>query len=207
MAIVAISDYLTLSGGDAGLAARHDALHRAVRAHLWDEARARPIPHVYLDGSPFPASVDERAIYYHGGTAIAVEADLLSRSEVTRALGWMRANVRAAGASSIGLTVYPPYPAGIFKDPILTQPYTYQNGGDWDWFGGRMVQQLIRLGMERDAYAELVPMVDRVVRAGAFYEWWSLKAEPRGSAGFKGGAGVIGLAIEQLQARARASVI
>ena len=69
-----------------------------------------------------------------------------------------------------------------------------------------MVQQLIRLGMERDAYAELVPMVDRVVRAGAFYEWWSLMAEPGGSAGFKGSAGVIGLAIEQLQARARAAV-
>ena len=206
MAIIAIGDYLKLSGGDARLAARRDALRRAVRTHLWDDSRGAPIPHVYLEGSPFPPSVDERAMYYHGGTAIAIEAGLLSRVEVARTLGWMRANVRAAGANSIGLTVYSPYPAGTFKDPILREPYTYQNGGDWDWFGGRMVQQLIRLGMVRDAYVELLPMVDRIVRAGAFYEWWSLKGEPRGSAGFKGGAGVIGLAIQQLRARARAAL-
>jgi hypothetical protein len=39
-----------------------------------------------------------------------------------------------------GLTISPPYPAGFFKNPSMV-PYGYQNGGDWCWFGGRMIQQ------------------------------------------------------------------
>ena len=50
----------------------------------------------------------------------------------------------------------------------------YQNGGDWGWFGGRIVQQLIKAGLVEDAVAELTPIVDRVCRAGDFREWYGL---------------------------------
>ena len=42
----------------------------------------------------------------------------------------------------------------------MAEPYSYQNGGDWCWFGGRMIQQLARYGLIADAYQELKPMVD-----------------------------------------------
>lgn len=54
----------------------------------------------------------------------------------------MLANVKAAGAGSIGLTLYPPYPDWAFENEGM-YPYGYQNGGDWTWFGGRMVQELV----------------------------------------------------------------
>jgi hypothetical protein len=43
-------------------------------------------------------------------------------------------------------------------------------------------------------------MVTRAQRAGDFYEWWSLDNQPRGSGQFRGSAGVLGRAIEMLQA-------
>ena len=113
-------------------------------------------------------------------------------------------NVRKAGASSIGLTVYPPYPKGFFKNTSMG-PYSYQNGGDWCWFGGRMIQQFVRHGFVREAYAELKPMVVRVRKHGDFYEWWSLDNQPRGSKQYRGSAGVLGKAIEHLLAWAEAN--
>jgi len=203
MVVIAIEDYVQLIG-EAAPEASHwksirDELKRNVRKHLWDANRQKFIPHIYLAGSPFPAGFDESAVYYHGGTAVAIEAGLLTRDETAHALEQMRSNVRKAGAGSIGLTLYPTYPKGSFKNPSMA-PYDYQNGGDWCWFGGRMIQQLIRQGFIEDAYRELKPMVERAKRAGDFYEFWSRDNKPRGSARFRGSAGVLGRAIEMLQA-------
>ena len=203
MFLIAIQDYLQLVGESAPETARwisvRDDLKRNVRKHLWDAKRQKSIPHLYLAGSPFPGDFDENAVYYHGGTAVAIEAGLLTRDETAGALEKMRANVRLAGAGSIGLTLYPTYPKGTFKNPSMA-PYGYQNGGDWCWFGGRMIQQLIRQGFIEDAYRELKPMVARVKRAGDFHEWWSRDNQPRGSGQFRGSAGVLGRAIEMLHA-------
>lgn len=124
---------------------------------------------------------------------------MLTHKEVAASLKQMDADVKAAHASSIGLTLYPPYPKGFFKNPSL-RPYNYQNGGDWTWFGGRMIRGLIEEGDIADAYRELQPMVDRVARNGGFYKWWSLDDQPRGSAKFRGSAGVLGRDIELLEA-------
>jgi glycogen debranching enzyme len=178
-------------------ATRRDAVKESIRTHLWDAERQKFVPHIYLEGSPFPDDFEEREIWYHGGTAVALEAELLSRDEIRASLEQMRTNVREAGASSLGLTVHPPYPEGFFKNPSMG-PWSYQNGGDWCWFGGRMIQQLIRYGFVEEAYRELRPMVQRVLEHDGFYEWWTRDNQPRGSGEFRGSAGVLGRAIEML---------
>jgi hypothetical protein len=209
MLVIAINDYVQLLGENALAAARwkttRDELKKNVRKHLWDAKRQKFIPHVYLAGSPFPKDFDENAIYYHGGTAVAIEAGLLTPAEVARSLLRMEADVRLAGAASIGLTLYPPYPEGYFNNPEMRVPYSYQNGGDWCWFGGRMIQELVKQGYIAEAYRELQPMVERVKRTGGFYEWWSRDNQPRGSGEFRGSAGVLGQAIEMLQSWAEQS--
>ena len=78
----------------------------------------------------------------------------------------------------------------------MARPYSYQNGGDWTWFGGRMIQQLIAYGMVEDAYELAGPMMERVLANQGFYEWYRLDGTPAGSAEFKGSAGVLAGAIE-----------
>jgi len=58
-----------------------DQIAANTRKHLWDDANKKFIPHIYLDGSPFPEDFDENEIFYHGGTAVAIEAGLLSKEE------------------------------------------------------------------------------------------------------------------------------
>lgn len=169
-----------------------------IRKHLWDSERHKFIPHIYLDGSPFPSDFDENAIYYHGGTAIAIEAGLLTKYEIGEANDKMVANVQESGAPTIGLTLYPTYPEGFFKNSGMA-PYSYQNGGDWTWFGGRMIQALIANGYTREAYDELLPMLQRVVENNAFHEWYTRDGRAVGSGTFRGEAGVLYKSIEMLR--------
>jgi hypothetical protein len=203
MFVIALDHFLEWLEPNSPRAARwtqvRNQTRRNIRQHLWDAKRQKFIPHIYLDGSPFPADFDESVIYYHGGTAVAIEAGLLSLSEIRTSLATMRDNVKAAGASSIALTVYPPYPEGFFLNRSMA-PWSYQNGGDWCWFGGRMIQQLIQHGLVAEAYQELKPMVSRVLKHDGFYEWWTRDNQPRGSGLFRGSAGVLGRAIQMLQA-------
>ena len=170
-----------------------------VRKHLWDNKRQKFRPHIYLNGSPFPNTFDENEIYYHGGTTIAIGANFLSKKEVKQAYLKMQDNVKKANASSIGLTLYPTYPAGTFKNGGMS-PYAYQNGGDWTWFGWRMVSELIKYGYLKEAKIALMPMLDRVIQNKGFFEWYTPDNKPQGSSSFRGEAGVLWTAINQLNA-------
>jgi len=174
-------------------------LKKNVRKYLWDKQRKKFRPHIYLNGSPFPKTFDEEEIYYHGGTTIAIEADFLTAKEVKEAYTKMQQNVISAKASTIGLTIYPVYPEGTFKNTGMT-PYSYQNGGDWTWFGGRMISELIRYGFVEEAKTALAPMLDRVIKNNGFYEWYTPDNQPKGSSSFRGEAGVLWTAIMQLKA-------
>lgn len=169
------------------------------RKYLWDKKLQKFIPHIYLKGSPFPADFDENKIYYFGGTAVAIEAGLLSPKEIKTSLEEMKKRVQQAGAASIGLTLYPPYPEGYFANKIMNPIYSYQNGGDWTWFGARMIQQLIKYGFAEDAYEQIQPMVKRVKDNNGFYEWYSVDNKPRGSGTFRGEAGVLYTAIIMME--------
>jgi glycogen debranching enzyme len=170
------------------------------RKYLWDTKTQKFIPHLYLEkGSPFPADFDENKIYYFGGTAIAIEAGLLNKKEIRSSLEEMIKRVKLAGAGSIGLTLYPPYPKDFFVNKIMNPEYSYQNGGDWTWFGGRMIQQLIRNGFVEEAYEQMIPMVKRVKDNNGFFEWYSVDNKPRGSGTFRGEAGVLFTAITMFE--------
>ena len=176
-----------------------DKIAMNCRKYLWNSKQQKFIPHIYLKGSPFPADFDENNIYYFGGTAVAIEAGLLNRNEIKASLNEMIKRVKQAGAGSIGLTLYPPYPEGYFVNKIMNPVYSYQNGGDWTWFGARMIQQLVKYGFALEAYEQIQPMVERVKDNNGFYEWYTVDNKPRGSGTFRGEAGVLYTAIVMLE--------
>ncbi len=121
MLVIALNDYLQLLGENTPEAARwkttRDELKQNIRKHLWDAKRQKFIPHIYLAGSPFPKDFDENAIYYHGGTAVAIEAGLLTREEVARSLERMEAE-RPVSRSRLHRTdALPALSGGLFQKP------------------------------------------------------------------------------------------
>ena len=173
----------------------HTDILSNIRKYLWDASNQKFIPHIFIDGSPFPPDFNENEIYYHGGTAVAIEAGVLNHEEIAAVLSRMKKNVELSGAPSIGLTLYPAYPKEVLGKNV-SAPYQYQNGGDWTWFGGRMIQQLIANNFTKEAYEQAKPMMERVVKNNGFYEWYKIDGTPSGSANFKGSAGVLAKSIE-----------
>ena len=201
MFIIAL-DYMQEMTDDEALLSKwkaiRDNIYQNIRKHLWDAKNQKFIPHLYPETSPLPEGFDENKIHYHGGTAVAIEAGLLSNEEIAVVNAQMLENVRLSGMPSIGLTLYPPYPDNFFHGG-MKNAYNYQNGGDWTWFGGRMIQQLIAHGMVKEAYDEVQPMLERVIANKGFYEWYGQGGVPSGSGHFKGSAGVLAKAIAMLR--------
>ncbi len=167
-----------------------ESIAKNTMKHLWDDKKQKFIPHIYLKDSPFSNEFNENEIYYHGGTAVAIQAGLLNKEQIKISLIKMIDNVKSSGAGSIGLTMYPPYPKGAFQNKGM-YPYGYQNGGDWTWFGGRMIIALAEKGFMKEAYEQAKPMFDRVIQNEGFFEWYTVDNKPKGSATFKGSAGVL----------------
>ena len=178
---------------------RIEALRASVREKLWDAESAKFVANLYLKDSPFPASFDEGEVYGFGGVGVAMEAGVLEREEIAATYQVMRAKLEASGAPTIGITVYPTYPEGAFLNPSMA-PFSYQNGGDWTWFGARTARQLAAHGFVAESYRELEPMLDRVIKHDGFYEWWTRDNQPKGSGSFRGAAGVLIEAIQELRA-------
>jgi hypothetical protein len=176
---------------------RQDIRGAAVR-ELWQAGKSKFRPHLYLNDSPFPPGFEEDRVYFHGGTAVALLAGVLSDQEAFEAYRRVAENVKKAGAQSIGLSLYPAYPDGFFENPDM-KSYSYQNGGDWVWFGGRWVSALAQLGLGAQATQSMHQIVRMVHPHDSIYEWYSLNGQPRGARDFKGAAGVILQAFEDLE--------
>ncbi|WP_157557874.1 hypothetical protein [Niabella aurantiaca] len=201
MFVIAINDLIAMTPASGALhkkwAATARTIRKNIRKHLWDAGKAKYLPHLYLNGSPFSKDFDERSILYTGGTACAVLAGLHSKAELRKINDQFLRAAEKEKFATIGMTVYPPYPVEEFPNMAA---YNYQNAGDWTWFGGRMIQALAANGMVLEAYAEMSPMIDRVLQNKGFYEWYNVRnGKASGSGDFRGEAGVLYDAIEVLR--------
>ena len=89
----------------------------------------------------------------------------------------------------------PPYPTGIFSHPILREAYTYQNGGQWDWWSGRFILALFQRGHSQVALEELRAVAGRVADSGGLFEWYTRDGQGRGSDSYAGNVGSLAGAI------------
>ncbi|MGJ7029959.1 hypothetical protein [Niabella hirudinis] len=201
MFVMAINDFIAMTPASGALHKKWQVTARTIkkniRKHLWDTGKAKYIPHLYLNGSPFSKGFDERSILYTGGTTCAILAGLHNKAEIKKInIQFLQAAEKEKFAT-IGMTVYPPYPVEEFPNMAA---YNYQNAGDWTWFGGRMIQALAANDMALEAYAEMSPMIDRVLQNKGFYEWYDVRnGKASGSGDFRGEAGVLYDAIELLR--------
>lgn len=201
MFVMAINDFLAMKPEDyktkQNWAVLASKIKTNVRKHLWMPETQKYRPHLYLNGSPFSKSFNEDQILYTGGSVCAILAGFNTPKEVAQ----INLQIVAAAAkekfATIGFTVYPPYPESEFPNML---PYSYQNGGDWTWFGGRMISGLISHELVKEAYDELIPMVNRALTHKGFYEWYNVQTgEAKGSGDFRGEAGVLFDAVESLK--------
>ncbi|MBZ4192241.1 hypothetical protein K7B07_25240 [Niabella sp. 3A5MI-3] len=205
MFVMALNDFVVMTPASGALHKKWQAtaatIKKNIRKQLWDGGKAKYIPHLYLNGSPFSKDFDERSILYTGGTTCAILAGIHSRNEIKKINDQFLRAAEKEKFATIGMTVYPPYPVEEFPNMAA---YFYQNAGDWTWFGGRMIHALVANDMALEAYAEMSPMIDRVLQNKGFYEWYDVRnGKASGSGDFRGEAGVLYDAIDALRSWAK----
>jgi hypothetical protein len=136
----------------------------------------------------------EKDILAVGGNAEAMRAGLLSRAEIEHLIQVLEQRRKQYGLRSVSFTLLPPYPQGFFPHPLLA-PWSYQNGGEWDWIGGRLVAALYQNGFRAKAEEYLKEIVNKNLDDGNVFEWSDKSGGRQGALFYAGAAGVLGEAI------------
>jgi hypothetical protein len=168
-------------------------LQAATNRHLWQDDRGFFRVHIHLDD--WRHNLDEDDMFAMGGNVQAVISGLADGRQAQKIIAEAVARQARYGVSTIGGALLPPYPAGFFKHPQLDEPYEYQNGGQWDWFGGRLVLAMFENGFSRDALDRLLEIIRKDVANGGFYEWDTREGSGRGSDYYGGSAGSLARAL------------
>jgi hypothetical protein len=77
----------------------------------------------------------------------------------------------------------------------MNEPYQYQNGGQWDWFGGRLVLAMFEHGFSAQAREKLIEIAGKDLRNGGLFEWDTREGAGRGSDDYAGSAGSLARAL------------
>jgi hypothetical protein len=132
-----------------------------------------------------------------GGNAEAIIAGLMNRQQVKKFLEVLEQRRKTYKLRTVSFTLIPPYPEGFFPHHLMRHPWSYQNGGEWDWIGGRVVKALFIMGFSKEAETYLLEIVRKNLANFCIYEWEDRTGTGRGAYFYVGAAGVIGDAIVQ----------
>ena len=171
---------------------RVQTVRRNCRRRLYLPAQGYFLIHRLAGGEDFFAM--EKGILAVGGNAEAMRAGLMSRGEIERFIRVLESRRRQYGLRSVSFTLLPPYPPDFFPHPLLA-PWSYQNGGEWDWIGGRLVAALYQNGFRDQAQDYLREIIARSLRHGNIFEWFDKAGNGRGASFYAGAAGVLGEAV------------
>ncbi len=194
-------DCLAPLAGEGGTKVRIEGLatklRERIQANLWMAEKGYFRIRKTLDKPPFEAfGRDEDARFALGGNALAAlfgMADDAQASSIFDTAERLRAE---NNFSTISTTLIPPYDAGVFLHPAMREPFQYQNGGQWDWFGAPLVLAEFERGHAVKARLHLDQIVARILRSGpGIHEWYGQDGSPKGSAAYAASAAVLHAAI------------
>lgn len=160
---------------------------------LWDEKRGYFIIHRHCDSWQHPFS--EEDLFPVGGNIMAILAGLTSPQQTESIFSVIFKRKTKYNLPTVSATLLPPYPPHTFKHPLVDEPYEYQNGGQWDWWGGRLVLSLFHHGHSSKAKLSLAEIITQIMKNRALFEWATKDGVAQGSDYFAASAGALGQAL------------
>lgn len=171
-----------------------ESIKRNADKWLWLKDKGYYRVHVHLDAR-LTHAFREDDLFALGGNVSAVLSGLADETQCKLILEQALSRQKAWGASTAAGVLLPPYPRGVFKHPLVDDPYEYQNGGQWDWFGGKLVLALFQNGFSRQAMNKLLEIASKDLANGGLFEWDDKQGRGRGSDFYAGSAGSLGRAL------------
>jgi hypothetical protein len=168
-----------------------------INRHLWQEDKGFYRMHLAVTPDLVRGWPDDSDIFAVGGNGLAVLYGIADDGKTRSIFDIAQERSGKLGISTVSGALLPPYPRGFFQYPSMKEAYSYQNGGQWDWFGGRFVLSEFERGYAERGYRHLVEIARKSVLGGGLYEWHSKDGRGRGSPKYSGSAGALGAACFQ----------
>jgi hypothetical protein len=178
-------------------AGRSDAVTAAVNRRLWQPGRGFYRLHVPVASPAGWSPPEDGDVFALGGNTLAALYGIADGSRAARIMESAEARRRRYAMPTIAGVLLPPYPPGVFKHAIQREPFTYQNGGQWDWWGGRFVLAEFERGRAVAATEHLRVLAAAAVAAGGLHEWRTRDGKGQGSPRYAGSAAALGAAVLQ----------
>ncbi|UCC39929.1 MAG: hypothetical protein JSV96_00240 [Candidatus Aminicenantes bacterium] len=160
---------------------------------LWQKEKGFYKVHLHLDS--LLHDFDEEDIFAMGGNTVAMISGLGNEEKSRQIIAQAIERQKSLEISTISGTLLPPYPSGVFRHPQVDDPFEYQNGGQWDWFGGRLIYAMFENGFSRMAKEKLIEILEKNLANRGFFEWENREGAGHGSDYFCGSAGSLSKAI------------
>lgn len=174
---------------------RLEILKRQAITHLYLKDQGYFITHIVPGKDKEKYFKMEKEILPVGGNAEAILAGLMNTSQVKRFLDVLQQRRKKYQLRTISFTLLPPYPEGFFSHHLLKNPWSYQNGGEWDWIGARVILALQENGFQQEAKSFLLEIAKKNLANYCIYEWEDRSGTGRGALYYAGAAGLLGEAI------------
>jgi len=160
---------------------------------LWQEEKGFYNVHIHLDD--LTHEFDERDILAMGGNTEAILSGLAGGEKSRRIIEEAVKRQEELQISTISGVLLPPYPKNFFKHPLVDDPYEYQNGAQWDWFGARLIYAMFQQGFSQTATEKWFEIIKKNVANRGFFEWDNKEGVGQGSDFYAGTAGSMGKAL------------
>lgn len=171
---------------------RYNEIKTNTKKHLYLEDKHYFITHIVLNNDRDKFFKMEKEILPVGGNAEAMIAGLMDKEEIKRFLDVLAQRRGQYKLRTVSFTLLPPYPEGFFPHHLLTHPWNYQNGGEWDWIGARLIKGLLINGFKKEAEVFLLEIVKKNLSNFCIYEWEDRQGNGRGALFYAGAAGLLG---------------
>lgn len=172
---------------------RADVVAGQTRTQFWQPERGYFRMHRHLTPRDHP--FDEDALFPMGGNAVAIQAGIADPVMTRRIFDAARQRQEEYAVSTISSVLLPPYPDDYYCHPAVNKAWHYQNGGQWDWFGARLILAMYEAGSSDAATAALRQIAKKNVAHLGLNEWDDRAGNPQGSPWYSGSAGVLSRAL------------
>ncbi len=176
---------------------RAASVRARLQQRLWQPERGFFRVFRVLPPPPPRVAFDESGMFALGGNGLAALYRVADDAQARRLFATAQERARLARLDTVAGVLLPPFPSGFFLHPIQKDEYTYQNGGQWDWWAGRFLLAEFTRGSAATAFRQLREIGARVQAAGGLYEWNTRSGRGQGSARYAGSAGALSAAIFQ----------
>lgn len=176
--------------------AQAELMRRKINRHFWQPAAGFYRMNVVVRPGPrVPPAAEADAIFALGGHTMALLAGVPSDVQARSIFDVAEARRRRYAVATISGVLLPPFRDGVFLHPALAREWQYQNGGQWDWFGGRFVLAEFERGYSRRAAEHLAAIARRVQVAKGAHEWHTREGEAKGSGRYSATAAALAEAV------------